>query len=206
MTNPTTIEPKARQVLHMVLENAIGLINRINNLLDISAFESKKSVQLRIEPVHIRELVEKAFQSLALTALSRKVQLVIDDSLSSAVVVRCDGERMLHVIVNLLSNAIKYTNSDTEVRVSYAQKADQHIISVADHGGGISPEDQKHIFDGYHRTASARHSEQYGTGLGLYLCAQIARAHGGSITVASSSHQGTTFSLALPNTLELSER
>jgi signal transduction histidine kinase len=76
-------------------------------------------------------------------------------------------------------------------------------ISVHDHGPGIAPQDRAHLFERFYRSDSAIRKSVPGTGLGLYLCRSIVRAHGGHIWLAKSDENGSTFSFSLPRSLQL---
>ncbi|HET7909452.1 MAG TPA: sensor histidine kinase, partial [Nitrospira sp.] len=82
--------------------------------------------------------------------------------------------------------------------ISLLTQGTQAKFIIADQGIGISPEDQKHIFDRFYRTDDARTHTKKGTGLGLAICAWIADAHRGRIEVQSEPHKGSTFTVFLP--------
>lgn len=112
-----------------------------------------------------------------------------------------DADAVTQAVLNLLENAIKYTPSG-QVRLSahYATPNDSEIqIAVADSGPGIPPEHQPHIFDRFYRVDQARSRELGGAGLGLAIARELARAHGGDITVHSIPGEGSTFTVHLPN-------
>jgi signal transduction histidine kinase len=102
------------------------------------------------------------------------------------------------VILNLTDNAIRYSplGSTVEVRVTMGEQ--QAHVSVRDHGCGIDAGDLPHIFEPFYRADPARARETGGTGLGLAIADQIARAHGGAISVSSQPGIGSTFTLNLP--------
>jgi signal transduction histidine kinase len=97
--------------------------------------------------------------------------------------------------VNLISNAITHGGGKPiEVRVeAHGGKA---VLQVRDHGVGIAPELQERIFEKFERGTSSRHYG--GLGLGLYICREIAEAHGGTISVESRVGEGSTFTVELP--------
>jgi PAS domain S-box-containing protein len=108
---------------------------------------------------------------------------------------RFDSSRMEQVVTNLLSNALKF-GAGHPVEVTLTASDDRAALCVEDHGMGISQEDQARIFHRFERAVSTRHFG--GLGLGLYLSAQIVRAHGGTIGVESKPGQGARFLVVLP--------
>jgi len=107
-----------------------------------------------------------------------------------------DVERMSQVLDNLILNAFRYTPQGGQVTLSAENVDDRIIISVADTGRGIAPEDLPHVFDRFYRGDKSRpHNGE--SGLGLAIARSIVQAHGGKIEVASQPGQGAKFSLTL---------
>lgn len=195
-TNPVTGDTKT--TLERVHESCLMLIARINNLLDVTAFESRGVSVLKKSDIEIPSFVEEIVESLALSAMQRQVRIVIDPSVRDAGTFTADPQTMHHVFFNLIANAVKYTNPNTEVRIQYERSPRMHVFSFVDHGPGMSAHDQAHIFEGYHRTEAAVRSGQYGSGLGLYLARTAANLHGGSVDVLSTVGEGARFTLTIP--------
>src|SRR5690606_12945840 len=97
----------------------------------------------------------------------------------------------------LATNAIKYGASDAPIRISLVKNEDRVELNVENKGNPISAEDQRAIFEPFHRAASAIQSIQTGWGLGLSLVRGIARAHGGDVAVCSAADR-TCFTVTLP--------
>ncbi len=113
--------------------------------------------------------------------------------------VLADREKISQVVNNLIGNAVKYSPAGTSIRAEYHVVADNHLeVSVHDQGKGISPEDQQRIFERYYRVKDIKNASVAGFGIGLYLCKEIIRLHGGTIKVRSSENEGTTFSFIIP--------
>lgn len=193
------IDPKTRSLLSLVHETCLGLIGRVNNLLDLTALEGKRTFALSPEPLPMRAFLEDIADSLALSARERHARITIDPSLGSEVSLVGDRQMLHHAFFNLLTNAIKYTREDSEVTVSYERREGMNVFNIADQGQGVPPEERERIFAGYYRTHEAVRSGQYGTGLGLYLVRKAAELHGGTVTLASEVGEGATFVLALPD-------
>lgn len=170
--------------------------NRLNllvrDLLDASRLERGVLVQER-EPVDLVELVREVCERHDSERHPCRVEA------SGPVVGVYDRVRIAQVLENLVENAIKYSpaGGDVEVRV---WREDEVHLSVTDHGIGIPAADLLHVFDRFHRGANVDDRRFSGMGLGLYICREIARQHGGDIEVNSVPGRGTTFTVTLPVT------
>jgi signal transduction histidine kinase len=109
--------------------------------------------------------------------------------------VLCDHDRVLQVVFNLLGNAFKHTPAGGRVTLSAGPGPGQVVITVADTGDGIAPEDLARIFDRYWQ---ARSHGRSGAGLGLTIVRGIVEAHGGRVWVESEAGKGSAFHFTLP--------
>ena len=107
-----------------------------------------------------------------------------------------DGDAIDQAVLNLLSNAMKYSRESIDIRLF--KRDGNAVIDVSDHGEGIEPAAQKHIFDKFYRVPSPENERIPGTGLGLALVSHIIAAHDGHVTVDSLPGEGCTFSIVLP--------
>ena len=109
-------------------------------------------------------------------------------------------------MLNLVSNAIKYNRPEGNVWVTAKGSADAVEVSVRDSGMGISPEDQRHIFDRFFRANKGSGKEKIeGTGLGLSIVKSLVDKHGGQVWVESEVGVGSTFTFVLPRSPQLNE-
>ena len=109
-----------------------------------------------------------------------------------------DEELLTQLLANLIENAIKHSPAGTLIHVSATDQADYVMISVEDSGPGISIEDQKHIFEPFYRSSSARSRGVHGTGLGLVIAARIAKHMRGEVTCDSAARNGSRFTVKIP--------
>lgn len=114
------------------------------------------------------------------------------------VLISADRGRITTVIANLVDNATKYSPEASEVRLSVGQEDGSAFVAVRDSGVGISSEHVPLLFQRFSRLPTEQNVTTPGTGLGLFLCQEIARRHGGLIEVESSPGQGSVFTLRLP--------
>ena len=101
------------------------------------------------------------------------------------------------MLFNLLTNAVKFTPDGGSVTVSARREDGVVEVAVADTGVGIAPEEQARVFEEFGQARNQR-GQSEGTGLGLALCQRFVELHGGTIAVASTVGEGSTFTVALP--------
>jgi signal transduction histidine kinase len=178
-------EKADRQVARM--ERMLG------DLLDSVRIQAGK-LELKVDWRDARDLVRETTASLEGT--SPKHQLVVHVP-GEAVWLHCDPLRIEQVLNNLVSNAIKFSPDGGRVIIELAHDADEAIVSVGDCGLGISEEDQRWLFEPFHRVGASKERIP-GVGLGLFVVREIVRAHGGRVEVASAAGHGTTFRVHLP--------
>lgn len=175
-----------------IATNAKRMNVMIQDLVDTIRFESG---QLRLERsrVDLRSLVERLLGTMAEALQVDRVRVRIPGDLPPVV---ADPSRLERILTNLLNNALKYSPPGSEVVLSARRRAEEVVVSVADRGPGISPEDLPHLFERFYRARGVRKSE--GLGLGLYITRMLVEAHGGKIWVKSRPGRGSTFSFTLP--------
>jgi signal transduction histidine kinase/DNA-binding response OmpR family regulator len=109
-----------------------------------------------------------------------------------------DADRLAEVVENLLSNAAKYSPDGGEIHVFARQERETLMVGVEDRGVGLTGPDRDRLFRPFSRVRSGRTAHVEGSGLGLYICDRIVRAHGGRFVVESEPDRGSTFSFSLP--------
>ena len=178
-----------------ISRGANNLNSRIDELLDLAKGEIGM-LQLNPEPVDLAPLLREVVEGMAPLAESRGLSLVMDlpDFVCS---VRADSSRVQQILLNLLENAVKFTPKGGKISLRVREKDGLAIIEVHDTGRGISREEQKRLFEPYHRLVSDR-SRFSGLGLGLALCKTLVELHGGQIWVRSQPGKGSTFAFSLP--------
>jgi signal transduction histidine kinase len=111
--------------------------------------------------------------------------------------VYADAGRIEQVVVNYINNAVKYAPDSGQLMISFAEHADEIKVSVTDHGPGIPDDKIPHLFDRFYRVDTGG-SQYAGLGLGLYICAEIVKRHGGRVGVDSQPGKGSSFWFTLP--------
>ena len=206
---PEMVEYK--QLFTMIKEQTARLSQLVGTLLDMT---NLKSVP-RTDQVTLEELVDEVFCDLDPVAEKAGISIHFDDSSSQDLytdvhtpdasalnnnIRNITGSYVLlyRAVYNLVENAIKYNRPNGSVTVSVKEKNGQAMILVKDTGIGISPENQKKIFDPFFRVDKSRSRAMGGAGLGLALVDSIAKEHGGSVKVLESNEKGSIIALMLP--------
>lgn len=109
-----------------------------------------------------------------------------------------DRDRLHQVVTNLVSNALRHTPDEATVRVRLAAEPGTVVLSVADTGPGMEPDEAARVFERFYRTDSSRSRGSGGAGLGLSIVLGIALRHGGTVTVDTAPEEGATFTVRLP--------
>ncbi len=185
-----------RQLFTMIKEQTARLSQLVGTLLDMT---NLKSVP-RTDQVALEELIDEVFCDLDPVAEKAGISIHFDDSSSQNSHTDVTGSYVLlyRAVYNLVENAIKYNRPHGSVSVSVKQENGQAMVLVTDTGIGISPENQKKIFDPFFRVDKSRSRAMGGAGLGLALVDSIAKEHRGTVKVQESSETGSTIALMLP--------
>ena len=185
-----------QQLFTMIKEQTARLSQLVGTLLDMT---NLKSVP-RTDQVTLEELVDEVFCDLDPVAEKAGISIHFDDSANQDSHTDVTGSYVLlyRAVYNLVENAIKYNRPHGSVSVSVKQENGQAMVLVTDTGIGISPENQKKIFDPFFRVDKSRSRAMGGAGLGLALVDSIAKEHGGTVNVLESSEAGSTIALMLP--------
>ena len=185
-----------QQLFTMIKEQTARLSQLVGTLLDMT---NLKSVP-RTDQVTLEELVDEVFCDLDPVAEKAGISIHFNDSANQDSHTDVTGSYVLlyRAVYNLVENAIKYNRPNGSVTVSVKEKNGQAMILVKDTGIGISPENQKKIFDPFFRVDKSRSRAMGGAGLGLALVDSIAKEHGGTVNVLESSEAGSTIALMLP--------
>ncbi len=184
-----------RDNLEVIEDEADRLNALIQNLLAASKLQVEREMTLDMGEVWLDEVVERA---VARVRNQTQIHQFVIDIQKDFPVIHGDETRLRQVMDNLLSNAIKYSPDGGEIRIEGHYDANSVLISVTDHGVGLSIEDQDRVFERFFRVDGKLSRKTQGTGLGLYLSRAIIEAHGGTIRVDSKPGQGATFTFTIP--------
>lgn len=182
-----------------VLKSGLEEIDRINRLvagLLLLARADAGALRLDVKSVSLNELLQEICDQMAAVAEAHTINLTLDPTRS--IVIPGDREHLRRLMLNLVDNAIKYTRTGGKVTLSLASDDQWAWVRISDTGIGLSTEEQKRVFDRFHRATETRARDERGVGLGLSIAQSIAEAHQGRIEIESAPGQGSTFVVYLP--------
>lgn len=189
----TTWEDETRrEFLNIIDEEADRLRDLIENLMDSSRLQAG-TLRMSFQVLRLDAFLKDVVLRSTSRDNSLKVKLLLE---TPEVKISVDPTRLAQVLDNLLTNASKYAPG-SEVIIRLIQEAECALITVQDNGPGIAPEHLELLFKRFYRVPT-KEAAVRGTGLGLFICRQIIRAHGGQIGVESALGKGTTFYIKLP--------
>jgi len=174
------------------------LLTRLVDDLRTLALADAGQIELKRIPTDLASLVGKVVERFQPQAVTQQVKLVIIPPLTPLPEVLLDPLRLEQILTNLLSNALRYTPAVGQVELALASTPTTVLVRVHDSGPGIPPESLPYIFGRFYRVDKSRTRLEGGSGLGLSIARQLARAHGGNLTVANHPSGGAVFTLILP--------
>ena len=188
---------ESREHLALIERSGEHLLGIISDVLDFSRIEAGK-LAIDQAPFDLHAVVDDVVSLLAVTAAEKGLPLRRDVQLPSPCMVVGDAARLRQILHNLVGNAIKFTDMG-HVRVSVQSTCAKRIIfKVEDTGIGIAPDQQAMVFDAFHQADGSFGRRHRGTGLGLTISREIARAMNGDILCDSTVGEGSVFSLNVP--------
>ncbi len=188
------LDEKEQQLLLVAQEDLQRLKNLVSNLLDLSKIEAGK-MAMELQNISVYTICQNAADALKSQTDVKGVHLALDLH-PDLPHVKADADKIIWVLTNLISNALRYTDSGGNIRLAAEQLGPYVHVSVSDNGPGIPYEIQSKIFDKFVQIKSDK--ALGGSGLGLTICKEIIRAHGGTIWVDSIPEEGSTFTFTLP--------
>jgi len=192
------LEPDELRAYGGYIFNDAERVNRlIGDMLDLDRMESGRMI-FRMADVDINEVLSDA---IARAATSSNVDFKpdLDPRLP---IVTGDRDRLVQVVSNLVNNAVKYSPEGGTVTLTSRSEGGYALITVADTGLGIPPDEIPHVFERFRRVRSGAAQSIAGTGLGLTIVKQIVEMHGGKIWVESAVGHGSAFHFTVPLAVE----
>ena len=184
---------KRRGLFAAIYDDAMWLINLVENLLSITKLEDGR-VHMNMEPELLEDIFTEALSHLDRNSVQHHIEVHLADDMLMA---DMDARLMVQVVINIVNNAIKYTPEGSHITLS-ARKSNQIVIvEIADDGPGIPDPAKKKLFDMFYTNGKERGDGRRGLGLGLSLCRSIVTAHGGAIEAVDNHPRGTIFRFTL---------
>lgn len=192
------LNEKQHKSVQSIEESGSHLLDLINDILDVSKLEMGK-LDLEITPVSIESVCESSLRIVKQSA--QKKHLHVSSTYDSSItIIQADNRRLKQILVNLLSNAVKFTPDDGYIGLEVVGDSEQQLVhfTVWDTGIGISPDSIPLLFKPFTQINNPLSKKQQGSGLGLVVAHNLAKLHGGSISVESKVNKGSRFTVSLP--------
>ncbi|HVF80808.1 MAG TPA: HAMP domain-containing sensor histidine kinase [Flavisolibacter sp.] len=186
---------KTKEYLDISANELQRLSLLVDKVLKLSMFE-KKEIELKYEPLNIRQLVDEVTASMRLQFEKRKALIHIDAQ--GDVAMEGDRLHLVSVLFNLLDNALKYTTEKPAIDIVIKEADDKLQLLIADNGIGIPSEYHHRVFEKFFRVPHGDVHNAKGYGLGLSYVAHIVEQHKGIIKVESNGGDGSRFIITLP--------
>ena len=195
-TGIVTDERKRREFYSIIRKESERLTHLINNVLDFSRMDTGVK-EYNFEEADLIEIVRSSLEAYKFHI--RDLGFEIESELLGELVMpKIDKDAISQALLNLLSNAVKYSEDRKYIRVEVDKDSTSALISVTDHGVGISKEQLKRIFDKFYRVPTTMAKKTRGSGLGLTLAKHIIEAHEGRIEAESEVGKGSKFTIRIP--------
>jgi len=188
--------PGIERSARIISDESSRVLRLVEELLDLSRIESGQ-ISMRQEDIPINELFQHVGEVFALRSEESDVRLELPGAVSTHI--RGDFDRLEQVMNNLLDNAFRHTPRTGSIRIATSEPHGEFVqVSITDTGVGIPPDHIPHLFERFYRAPPGGTTRVKGYGLGLAICREIVRSHGGEIWATSDAGRGTTFSFTLP--------
>lgn len=185
------IDPIRREEgLNIIIEESERLSSMVEELLDFSKFESNR-ITLNIDDVDMKDLLFSILSQLEPRASRNNISL--ESHIENLSLIKADKNRLKQVFINILDNALKFTSESGCIKVFANMTADKIIVSIEDNGCGIDKEHLPHLFKKFYKVDM----KKQGSGIGLAICDEIVRLHGGILTIDSIAKEGTKVKVEL---------
>lgn len=184
-----------RQAAAAIQRNGRHVLQLIGDVIDVSRLGAG---QLNIHRAEVDpgSVINDAVDMLAGAAAEKRLTLDLKFEGELPVTIRTDALRLRQCLLNLISNAIKFTSAGAVTVAAHCEEAGQRlVIAVRDTGAGLTPEQQRRLFERFAQTEAG--AQQGGAGLGLTITRSLARLLGGDVTVESTPGRGSTFTLTV---------
>jgi len=203
----STLRAEAERLGHLV-ENVLGYARlearspgALARLVGRNTSRRRELAPQGVEATALRDLLDRLKARLAQRAEQAGMELVVDvEDDAASLSVRADASAVEHILFNLVDNACKYaaSASNRAIHVEAGRKANQAMVSVRDHGPGVTKRDTPRLFRPFCKSARDAANSKPGVGLGLALSRRLARSMGGDLRLDESITDGAAFVLTLP--------
>ena len=188
-------EDTTRRFLEIIARHSTRMERLVKDLLRLARLDARQEA-LEMATCDMQQIFEAIVADLA-PAIEAKRQQVSIDVAQDACSLQADPAKLHDVVRNLMENAVNYSPDEAEIHVAAARRNKSVVITVADSGPGIPPEDLTRVFERFYRVDKSR-SRPGGTGLGLAIVKHLAELHGGKVAAENRPSGGAMFTITLP--------
>ncbi|MGH9868619.1 MAG: sensor histidine kinase [Candidatus Polarisedimenticolia bacterium] len=188
---------KVREYGEYIETESRRLTGLVNNILDFAKIESGRKTY-QFEKADLGEVVADTLKTFEVRLRHSGFRIELRPSPEPLPATHLDPDAISQAVANLLDNAVKYSGEARDIVVTLGRDNGFVVVSVQDQGIGISRDEQRKIFERFHRVSTGLVHDVKGSGLGLSIVNHIIEAHGGEVTVQSEPGQGSVFSIRLP--------
>ena len=193
-----------RHALNVIGTEAQRLERLVGDMLSVSEIEAG-SLALAVDDVRVETLADEIERMYTMQASEKQIVFSVERP-PKLPVLRGDRGKIASAVHNVIGNALKYTPAGGKVSVRISGDDGSATFEVSDTGLGIDPGQHERIFEKFTRADDSRLKGITGSGLGLALAREVARLHGGDVTVESSVGQGSTFTVFIPTVEQAARR
>ena len=188
--------PKKQQqkYLHIALEKSYRLEELVNELFDITRFNSK-TIILEKEEINLTLMLEQVIDGFYPVLKERNQSIKLNST--EKIIIEADSDKLARVFNNIINNAINYSKKESDITITIYKKEDAVIVKIKNLGKKIPEDKLNKIFEKFYRLDSSRQTKTGGTGLGLAIAKEIVELHHGQIS-ATSDETATEFTIILP--------
>lgn len=192
-----TQKDEIEQLLKIIGRHTERLTSIVDDILSLSRLEDEKQKDAgKFSETLVEDVIEAALADCREKAEQK--QITFTANCNKSIVGVMNSSLIEQAVVNLIDNAIKYSEPKSSVEITSCRENGNILISVKDHGCGISENHLPRVFERFYRVDKARSRKLGGTGLGLSIVKHIANVHGGKVEVESAVGKGSKFTIILP--------
>ena len=197
LENNSEKKEETDQLLKIIGRHTERLTSIVDDILSLSKLEDdkQKDAEKFIETL-VEDIIESALADCREKAEQKQISFIVNSN--KGIVGVMNSSLIEQALVNLIDNAIKYSEPNSSVEIESCRESGNILISVKDHGCGISEKHLPRVFERFYRVDKARSRKLGGTGLGLSIVKHIANVHGGKVEVESAVGKGSKFTIILP--------
>ncbi|WP_437683865.1 CheR family methyltransferase [Sorangium sp. So ce131] len=194
---PEAGDPRLRRFASLARTQSERLERLVGDLVNASRIQTGK-FELQLASIDLIPLVARTAEGAQTLAETPKIHVDLPPGTAEPLVVKGDAARLEQVVMNLLANAFRHANGSPRIEVRLRRAGGGAELDVEDYGPGIPAANLPHVFSSFYQVERAGQPTGGGMGLGLFICREIVRAHGGQIFVRSTEGKGATFTIRLP--------